>query len=234
MHGTADVSLIEVDTLLSGRRTTPDYIAEATRRAINSGRLPDGATINQAELAARFGVSRVPVREALRQLQAEGLIELRVHHLAVVRGMDVERLIEVFSLRALIEGWVVEQAASRIDDEVLDRAREINERLRTEDDHVKWLELNAEFHAVLYARSGAKTALETLDSLRSRSERYTRLWSHGLGVHRPGETVAEHAHIIDLLAAGDGAGARAAVEAHVLHSRDRVVEAGRQYKEGGQ
>ncbi|HXT94208.1 MAG TPA: GntR family transcriptional regulator [Trebonia sp.] len=234
MHGTADVSLIEIEPLLSGRRTTPDYIAEATRRAINSGRLPDGATINQAELAARFGVSRVPVREALRQLQAEGLVELRVHHLAVVRGMDVERLIEVFSVRALLEGWVIEQAASRIDATILDAAREINERLRNEDDHVKWLELNAEFHALLYSRSGAKTAMEMLDSLRSRSERYTRLWSHGLGVHRPEETVAEHAHIIDLLAQGDGVGARAAVEAHVLHTRDRVVEAGRKFKAGGE
>lgn len=227
MDGTADLSVIEVATSLSGRRTTADYVAEAMRHAINSGQLPDGASLNQVELAAHFGVSRVPVREALRQLQAEGLVEMRAHHLTLVRGTDVERLNEVFALRALLEGWLLEQAVGRMDDETLAAARGINDRLRDEDDHAKWLALNREFHEVLYAKSGAETALEILGQLRSRSERYTRLWSRGPGVHRPEEAVAEHAHILDLIAVGDAAGARAAVEAHVLHTRDRVVEAGR-------
>ncbi|MFI6350212.1 GntR family transcriptional regulator [Streptomyces sp. NPDC050560] len=227
MSEEADISVIDVDTKLSGRRISADYIADAMRQAINSGNLPDGAVLNQVALATHFGVSRVPVREALRQLQAEGLVESRAHRLTTVRGTDLERLVEVFSLRALVEGWLIEQAVARMSAPIVEAARQLNERLRDEADHTKWLELNKEFHMLLYRPSGAVVAMEMLDPLRSRSERYTRLWSRGSGIHRPQETCAEHEHILDLVESGDAAAARAAVEAHVLHTRDRVVEAGR-------
>jgi DNA-binding GntR family transcriptional regulator len=226
MAGGSDLSGIDLRRDLSSRRITADYVADAIREAINGGQLPDGAVLNQADIAAHFGVSRVPVREAMRELQAEGLIEGRAHRLAVVRGMSIERLVEVFSLRALIEGWLAELATAHITESLLDEARAINEQLRTESDHTRWLELNAELHELLYRPSGALATLELLAQLRSRAERYTRMWSRGTGVHRPVETCAEHDRIIELMAAGDAAGARAAVERHVRHTRDRVVEAG--------
>jgi DNA-binding GntR family transcriptional regulator len=231
MSPEVDLSVVEVDTRLSGRRVTADFIADALRGAINSGQVADGASLNQVELAAHFGVSRVPVREALRQLVAEGLVETRAHRLAVVRGTDVERLMEVFALRALVEGWLIGQAIGQIDAATLDAARAVNLQLRDEADHVKWLTLNAEFHALLYRPSGAQVAMEILEPLRSRSERYTRLWSRGGGVHRPTEAFAEHERILELVAQGDAAGARGAVEAHVLHTQERVVEAGRMHRE---
>jgi DNA-binding GntR family transcriptional regulator len=228
MTGSADLSVIEVDSNLTGRRITADYVADAMRRAINNGQLADGALLNQADLAEHFGVSRVPVREAMRQLQAEGLIESRAHRRALVRGTDLEGLLEVFALRALIEGWLTEQAVQHIDDATIAAARELNEGLKDEADHARWLTLNAEFHSVLYRAARAELGLEILAPLRARSERYTRLWSRGSGIHRPAETYAEHKEILDLIEAHDATAARAAVEAHVLHTRQRVVEAGRQ------
>ncbi|MDF3311071.1 GntR family transcriptional regulator [Rhodococcus sp. T2V] len=232
MSVSIDLSVIDVGTTLLGRRITADYIAEAVRDAINSGKIPDGVELNQVELAARFGVSRVPVREALRQLQAEGLIESRAHRRSVVRGTDPERLVEVFSLRALIEGWLVEQAVPYIDADVIAAARDVNERLRAEGDHSAWLELNTEFHQLLFKPSGAEAAFELLDPLRRRSERYTRLWSRGYGVHRPSQSCAEHDEILRLIEAGDAAGARAASEEHVRHTCEAVLEAGRLRQEG--
>lgn len=231
MSSEVDLSVVKVGTQISGRRITADLIADALRGAINSGQVPDGASLNQVELAAHFGVSRVPVREALRQLVAEGLVETRAHHLAVVRGTDLERLMEVFALRALVEGWLIEQAVEHIDEATLDAARAINRKLRDEADHAKWLALNAEFHALLYRPAGAQVTMEILEPLRSKSERYTRLWSRRGGVHRPAETYVEHERILELVAAGDAAGARAGIEAHVLHTRERVVEAGRIHRE---
>jgi DNA-binding GntR family transcriptional regulator len=232
MTADVDLSVIEVDTTLSGRRTTADYVADAMRQAINSGKLADGAVLNQAELAEHFGVSRVPVREAMRQLQAEGLIESRAHRVALVKSTNLERLLEVFALRALLEGWLIEQAVQRIDAETIAAARDINERLGTETDHSRYLALNAEFHHLLYEKARAEVGLEMLEPLRARSERYTRLWSQGPGLRRPEETATEHAEILRLIEAGDAPGARAAVEAHVLHTRQRVVEAGRAHQEG--
>ena len=234
MSGQVDLSVVDVQSTMLGRRITADYIADALRDAINSGQIPDGAELNQVEIAARFGVSRVPVREALRQLQAEGLIESRAHRLSQVRGTDPERLVEVFSLRGLIEGWLVEQAAPRIDAETIAQARAINDRLRDETDHPSWLELNTEFHQLLFAHAGAEVAMEMLEPLRHRSERYTRLWSRGNGVHRPEQTCEEHDEILRLLEAGDAAGARAASEAHVRHTCDAVLEAGKAAREAEQ
>lgn len=231
MSGQVDLSVVDVQPTMMGRRITADYIADALRDAIDSGQIPDGAELNQVEIAARFGVSRVPVREALRELQAEGLIESRAHRLSQVRATDPERLEEVFSLRALIEGWLVEKAVPKVDAETIAKARAINERMRNEVDHPSWLELNTEFHQLIFDHAEAEAALEILGTLRRRSERYTRLWSRGTGVHRPEQTCMEHDEILRLIEAGDAAGARAASDAHVQHTCDAVIKAGKAVRE---
>lgn len=232
MPESVDLSVVDVQSTMLGRRITADYIADALRDAINTGQIPDGADLNQVELAARFGVSRVPVREALRQLQAEGLVEARAHRLSQVRGTDPVRLLEVFSLRALIEGWLVEQAVPKIDAGILAQARAVNERLRGESDHPSWLELNTEFHRLLFAPAGAEVGIELLEPLRKRSERYTRMWSRGSGIHRPEQTCAEHDEILRLIEAGDTAGARTASETHVMHTCEAVLAAGKAQADG--
>lgn len=208
---------------LRNRRTSSDYIADALREAINGGQLEDGAVLNQVELAEHFGVSRVPVREAIRRLEAEGLVEAAAHRRAVVRGLSLDRIAEVYELRALLEGHLVEQAVPHIDRAGVERLVELNRALRDERDHARWLELNAAFHALLYAPSGAETTLELIEQLRARGERYVRLWSRGSGIHRPAEAGAEHAEILRLVEAGDGASARRAIELHIGHTRERLV-----------
>ncbi len=226
MDGRTNLTGIKLDDEFRDRRITADYVADALREAIHSGDLADGAVLNQAAIAAHFGVSRVPVREAMRELQAEGLIETRAHRLAVVRGLDLERIVEIYSLRALLEGWLLEQAVPRTDPDRVEQARVLNAEMRDETDHARWLELNAHFHRTLYEPSGAQTTLELLDQLRARAERYTRLWGRGAGLHRPDETSAEHDEILELVRCGNGAGARAAIERHILHTRERVIAHG--------
>lgn len=221
-----DLSAIRLQADFSDRRITADYVADALRQAIHGGDLADGAVLNQAALAAHFGVSRVPVREAMRQLQAEGLIDTRAHRLAVVRSLDLDRIVEIYDLRAVMEGFVIERAVPQIDDVVLHAAQAVEDEMRGDVDHATWLELNARFHRLLYLPSGAETTLELIDQLRVRGERYVRLWSQGSGLHRPAEAGEEHARILALVGAGDGAGARAAVERHIQHTRDRLVAQG--------
>lgn len=226
MSARSDLSEIALDRNFADRRNTADYVADALRSAINAGVLADGAVLNQAELATHFGVSRVPVREALRQLQAEGLIELRVHHLAVVRGLTIERLQEVYTLRAVLESWLIETATKNLTVDDIAHARQLNDRLLGEEDHGKWLALNAEFHATLYTPAKASMTMEILEQLRARGERYARMWSKGTGIHRPEEAATEHGQILALVERGDAKGAAAAVYQHVIHTRDRVVDHG--------
>jgi DNA-binding GntR family transcriptional regulator len=218
-----DLSSLKAAPDLSERRSTADLIAESLRDAIQSGALPDGAELNQAAIAQHFGVSRVPVREAMRELQAEGLIDSIAHRRATVRGLNLKRLLEVYDLRALIEGHLVELATERIDAARLKELRALDKRMRTIEDHGEWLRHNAEFHRRLYEPAGVETAMEVVEQLRARGERYVRLWSGGAGLHRPIEAGREHAAVLRHVAKGDAAAARKALEQHILHTRDRLA-----------
>ncbi len=228
MRETTDLTDVKLQTGLRERRITADYVAEALREAIHRGDLADGAVLNQAAIASHFGVSRVPVREAMRQLQAEGLIITHAHRLAVVRTLSIDRVVEICDLRALLEGYVMERAVPNIDAPLLKKLNALEKEMRSVSDHARWLELNARFHRMMYEPAGAEVTLELIDQLRARAERYVRLWSKGAGIHRPKEAGREHARILKLVEQGDGAGAREAIEEHVRHTRDRVIERGRQ------
>ena len=223
---TSDLSAIKPSPSLQGRRITADFVADALREAIQSGRLADGAVLNQAAIAEHFGVSRVPVREAMRQLMAEGLIETEAHHLAVVRSIPLSRIRELYDYRALIEGYITERAVPNISAEQVERLRKKERAMRRVKDHDRWLRLNSEWHAEILAAGGDETGLELVDQLKSRVERYMRMWSTGEGVHRPKEAGEEHARILDLIAAGDAKGARAAVEDHIRRTGERLVAYG--------
>jgi DNA-binding GntR family transcriptional regulator len=225
---TTDLTDVKLQTGLTERRITADYVAEALREAIHRGDLADGAVLNQAAVASHFGVSRVPVREAMRQLQAEGLITMRAHRLAVVRSLSLDRIIEIYDLRALLEGYVIERAVPNIDAALLKKLNALEKEMRGQADHARWLGLNARFHQMLYEPSGAEVTLELIEQLRARAERYVRLWSKGTGIHRPKEAGREHVEILKLVEKGDGAGARRAIEDHVRHTRDRVIQRGRE------
>jgi DNA-binding GntR family transcriptional regulator len=218
---------------LTNRRVTSDYIAEALREAINSGALADGEVLNQVAIAERFGVSRVPVREAMRELQAEGLIEAESHRRAVVRALSLERLCEIFEVRALLEGFLIARALPNIDAEALKRLRALEEKMSKTRDHAAWLKLNARFHVTLFEHADSVTAREMVDQLRTRGERYTAMWSRGLGVERVKEAGEEHRRILDAIEKGDENAARHEVETHVLHTRDRLVALHARSEEAG-
>ncbi|HEY4276995.1 MAG TPA: GntR family transcriptional regulator [Conexibacter sp.] len=228
MRGSTDLSGIRLDPSFQGRGITADYVAEGLRNAIQAGDLPDDSVLNQAAIAAHFGVSRVPVREAMRQLQAEGLIEARAHHLSVVSGLSLDAIEQLYDIRALIEGHLIEAATPHVDARAIARLRRLERRMRSERNHSRWLEMNAEFHRTLNSASGNLVGLQLVDQLKSRAERYVRMWSGGEGVHRPREAGGEHVEILDLVAKGDAAGAKDAVERHIRRTGRRLVSYGRE------
>jgi DNA-binding GntR family transcriptional regulator len=217
-----DLSGIAPAADLRVRRISADIIAESLREAIQSGALADGAELNQVAIAAHFGVSRVPVREAMRALQAEGLIDSQAHRRAVVRGLSLDRLLETYDMRALIEGHLVEVATERISVKLLNELRELESQMRTIEDHGEWLRANADFHRRLYEPADNQTAFELIDLLRNRAERYVRLWSGGAGLHQPLEAGLEHAAVLRHVGEGNGPAARVELEKHILSTRDRL------------
>ncbi|MDO8213760.1 GntR family transcriptional regulator [Conexibacter sp. CPCC 206217] len=206
------------------RRTSSDHIADALRAAINSGQLADAAELNQVELAEHFGVSRVPVREAIRRLEAEGLIEAAAHRRAIVRSISVNDIVEAYELRALVEGHLTEAAVPYVDERRLAQLSRLNRAMRVEHDEARWLALDAQFHRTLYEPAGRPSAIDFVQLLRGRIERYVLIRSESFQVEGTRRLTREHATIVRLTRAGDAAGARAIVERHLSRTRDAVVK----------
>ncbi|MGY1812295.1 GntR family transcriptional regulator [Blastococcus sp. SYSU D00820] len=204
------------------RRTTAEDIADALREAIGRGDLEDGEELNQVAIARHFGVSRVPVREALTRLQAEGLVDGRPHMRTVVATLSVERVLEVLDLRDLIESHLLERASTRLGPADLADLRELCDRMDRAPDHDTWLQLNATFHDRMYRAGGADVALEVTGQLSARVQRYVRAAQRD-GIHRTREANEEHRRILDHIERGDPAGARKQLECHIAGTRERVV-----------
>lgn len=205
------------------RRTTSDDIVDALREAIAKGRFHDGEELNQVTLARDFGVSRVPVREALRQLQAEGLVSSQAHMRTVVLGLSVERVLEALDLRMLLETYLIERVAAHLTDDDLGELRRQCDEMDGVTEHLEWLRRNRTFHELLYSHAHADLALELSRQLSVRVERYLHM-RRDTGVQRTEEANAEHRRIVEALAVHDVGRARAELEQHILHTRERVVE----------
>ncbi|WJR76852.1 GntR family transcriptional regulator [Bradyrhizobium sp. NP1] len=211
---------LEWDTNFRERKTTTDYLANALRIAIYDGQFDDNEELNQVELAEFFGVSRVPVREALRQLQAEGLVQSIAHYRTIVSGMSLSQIIESIEMRATLEAHLLRKASKKLDRGALKAIRHIC----TEVDNIKdygsqWVLKNWEFHRALYARSESPSIIDTVERLHLKIERYLRRTG---GRERLRQAAAEHRQILNALEQKDFGKASTLLEKHILNSGEVI------------
>jgi DNA-binding GntR family transcriptional regulator len=135
-------------------RSTVEALAQRLRDEIAEGKLVPGQAIPQEEISARFGVSRSPLREALRQLEAEGAIEYRANRGAVVASIDAESLRQVYAIRRMLEAGAIELALPRIDAKSCAKLRKLDAALRAEKDARAFVKLHHEFHSSVYDFAG--------------------------------------------------------------------------------
>jgi DNA-binding GntR family transcriptional regulator len=203
------------------RRTTSDTVADALREAIVRGDFADGSELNQVDLAREFGVSRVPIREALRQLRAEGLITSEPHMRAAVVGHPIERVLEILELRVLLESFLLKRSAALMTPADLDELRQMCAKMARTKQHDKWLELNTEFHDRLYSHANSPIAQDLVHQLTLRVQRYVRMVRSD-GIARAGDPNEEHEAVLDAIAKGDVKQARRFLEVHIRHTADQV------------
>ena len=126
--------------------STPELLASQIREAVANGEIAAGEPLHQEVLAARFGVSRSPVREALRLLESEGVIVYHSNKGAVVAQTTAADIEEMFEIRALLEPMLMRHLASTVDPASVGRWKGALERFEREDDPRTWLALHAAFH----------------------------------------------------------------------------------------
>lgn len=153
----------------------PDSIAEALRLAIIQGVLKEGQQLLQDEIAAKFGTSKIPVREALRKLEAQGFVTINPHRGAAVKTFSLKEVLEAFELRLVLEPMLLEKAIPLITSKDLDQAVATLDALAEEEDTSRWGELNWEFHAVLYRPADRARTLAFLENLHKHIDCFVRL-----------------------------------------------------------
>ena len=158
-------------------------IEERLRSAILDGRLPPGTAIRQQELATLFGVSRMPVREALRQLEAQSLLKVEMHKGAVVAPLIGEDAVDTYALRVLLETEALRQSIPLLDANDIASARGYIQQLENETRHAEIGRLNRLFHMSLYSKAPNKKLLRLIEDELNEEERFLRfhLSSMGLG-----------------------------------------------------
>lgn len=197
-------------------------LATILEEEIASGLLSPGTRLEEVALADRFGVSRTPIREALRLLSASGLVELRPRRGAVVATPSLDRLLEMFEVMAEMEATCARFAARRMTDterKLLKRQHIICGRSGASGDSDAYYEENARFHALISQGAHNGFLSEDTQRLRRRLQPYRRLQLRVGG--RIEASFAEHTSITDAIVAGDADSAAKAMRQHVSVQGDR-------------
>lgn len=161
--------------VLRQQRSTPDLIADALREAIVRGIFQEGQSLRQDEIATQFGVSRIPVREALRQLEAEGLVQIHLNRGAMVSALSPAEAQEIFEIRSALEVKAIQLAIPKLTPSDLEKASEILAQTDQVTDAGMLAKLNWEFHATLYTTAERPRLLTIIKTLHLNVDRYVRL-----------------------------------------------------------
>ncbi len=215
-------------------KSVNEMVTDRLRESILSGEFAEGEYLRQQTLARRYGVSEIVVREALRRLQTEGLVEIQRRKGARVSQLSVAEVNELYELRILLEELITRRAVPNCPAEVLEQAERILAAGEEERDPVRWLALNREFHNTLGRSSRQPHLLRFANDLRLMVERYLRM---SLGILHGFEVAQrEHREIVAAYKAGDPELAARRMGAHLRRTADMIaaflVSRGHAHEEG--
>ncbi|HEX6706734.1 MAG TPA: GntR family transcriptional regulator [Albitalea sp.] len=207
------------------RQVLHQEVATRLRQRIVEGHIAPGAKLNERELSESLKVSRTPLREAIKMLAAEGLVELLPNRGAVAVQLSEQDVADTFDVIAGLEGQAGELAAQRITDSELSELKALHYEMLaayTRRDLSTYYRINAQIHTLINLAAGNAVLTQTwrtvnarLQSLRFRSNFDADKWTRA---------VDEHERMVALLAKRDAAGMRAVMVEHLQHKRDAVLE----------
>ena len=208
------------------RQGLHETLADSLRERILNGEFKEGEQLVQEAIAAEYEVSRMPVREAFRQLEAAGLISNRLHHGAVVTELPLDQIGELFDLRAFLEGEILALSAPRATEESIENARAILAKLEEayhKNDIGSWGRLNWDFHRSLYVTADRVQTMATIQFINVQTDRYIRLQMFLTDALEQAEL--EHRELFRLYAERDAERAVPYLRAHILNAKEKLLVA---------
>ena len=202
------------------RKTTTELVADVLRDRILSGDIPPGEPLRQELFAEELGVSRIPVREALRLLSAEGLVDTIAHRGAFVTMLSRAEVQEFFELRLRLEPRILREAIPLLEETDLSQASDVVARMDAAEPR-QWGQLNWQLHEHLYRAARRPAALGMIRALHEKSERYFRFQIVNAPIRQQAHD--EHMALIALCREGRADDAGAALERHIEQAAAQIL-----------
>ena len=203
------------------RKATHEVVAAVLREAISTGRLKARQPLPQAEIAANLQVSHIPVREALRQLESEGLVTYQPNRGATVSALSTSEIREIYEIRALLESGAIKRAAPLLPEESLVQAATVLDQAERSDDGATWGDLDMQFHTLVYHLDERPRLQELITELLRRVDRY---WmSYGLMLKYRHEFESEHRQLLAALSTRDAGRAELLLVGHLKGACERLI-----------
>jgi DNA-binding GntR family transcriptional regulator len=215
--GTASTFSALVERYSAGYRTVGEMVYGVIKDAIVGGVLAPGERLRQEALAEAIGVSRIPVRSALMQLESEGLVLFHPRRGAVVRSLTASEINEVYELRLLLERHALDKAISTMTDERHSRLQLLAGKVDHEHDGADFAAARVEFYEVLYDLDANPQLLKLIGELRSAVGPYL------LGLRVSARHARGHRELVDILGRRDRDAAQAWLDEHLGAVRDAVA-----------
>jgi DNA-binding GntR family transcriptional regulator len=217
---------VQLEQVLAGmprlqKQATHELVAAVLREAISTGVLRANQPLPQDEIASRLEVSHIPVREALRQLQSEGLVTYQPNRGATVTALTPAEIREIYEIRVLLESAAVRRAAPRLGAAELERARAILDEAEQVQDGARWGAADVQFHQLVYHLQDRPRLGEMIAGLLRRVDRY---WlSHGLMLTHRREFEVEHRELLAALERRDADAAAALLQRHLTGAAELLI-----------
>jgi len=202
------------------KQSAPDVVRDGLRNAILNGALVQGTQLRQDQLAEQFGTSRIPVREALRQLESEGLVRIEPNRGAIVSSLSLADVLEMLDIRIALECYALRLAIPDMVEDDFELASQILQSYEGESDPDNWAQMNWRFHWTLYAPCQRPRLLSMIQANCEHVNRFVRTQvSRATGKERPQK---EHYQLLDLCRQGKSDAATALLEAHIGQTKKSV------------
>lgn len=195
-------------------------VARSLRQLVLSGEIEPGTRLSQARVAAVHDVSRIPVRDAFQMLAAEGLLDLAAPH-AVVHPLSVEELQELYELREAVEPLATRLGVNNVGRAELSQMEDLAKQMEGESSPAAWIEMNAQFHGLVYRRAPRPRMIQLTDQLSRLTDRYLHLHLSVIGDTE--HLHDEHRQIFEAVSRGDAESAAELTRLHLATSHKFIL-----------
>jgi DNA-binding GntR family transcriptional regulator len=207
------------------RQNLASMLVDDLRKRLLCGEFSSGTLLRQEQLAQEYGVSRMPVREALRQLDSEGLVIMQANRGATVSELSLAEIDEIFDLRVFLELDLLERAIPNMTPVSIDKSQRILDELDAAyatRDIAQWGSLNGKFHMSLYEPSGRSISLSLISRISLQVDRYLRLQISMTEAMTDG--AIEHKAMLDLCSQGKTAEALELLATHIRRTKAQLID----------